>query len=60
MKIEYYKDARREWRWRIKARNGCIVAASSEGYRRRANARANLRKLLHLIEKHYAYVVANA
>lgn len=30
---DYYKDAANEWRWRIVASNGQIVADSSEGYR---------------------------
>ncbi|HEV57109.1 MAG TPA: DUF1508 domain-containing protein [Phycisphaerales bacterium] len=37
-KIELYRDARREWRWRLRAPNGRIVADSGEGYRRRAAA----------------------
>lgn len=32
MKFEIYKDKRGEWRWRLKARNGKILAVSSEGY----------------------------
>lgn len=35
MKIEIYKDDNGEWRWRLKARNGRIVADSGEGYRRK-------------------------
>ena len=38
-KLENYRDGRREWRWRLKASNGRIVADSGEGYRRRASAR---------------------
>jgi len=38
-KLEIYRDARREWRWRLKASNGRIMADSGEGYRRRASAR---------------------
>jgi len=38
-KLEIYRDGRREWRWRLKASNGRIVADSGEGYRRRASAR---------------------
>ncbi len=34
-KFEYYKDAKGEWRWRLKASNGRIVA-SGEGYKTRA------------------------
>ena len=36
-KLEIYRDANREWRWRLKASNGRIVADSGEGYRRRAS-----------------------
>jgi len=32
MKIRIYKDKRGEWRWRMVARNGRIVADSGEGY----------------------------
>ena len=28
----YYKDAKGEWRWRLKAANGRIIADSGEGY----------------------------
>ncbi len=30
------RDARREWRWHLKAANGEIIATSGEGYRRKA------------------------
>ena len=32
MKFHIYKDHKGEWRWRLKAANGKIVADSSEGY----------------------------
>jgi uncharacterized protein YegP (UPF0339 family) len=38
-KLEIYRDGRSEWRWRLRAANGRIVADSGEGYRRRATAR---------------------
>jgi hypothetical protein len=28
----YYKDSKGEWRWRLKAANGRIIADSREGY----------------------------
>jgi len=37
-KLEIYRDAKREWRWRLRAANGRIVADSGEGYRRRTAA----------------------
>lgn len=30
---DYYKDAAGEWRWRITAPNGNVVADSGEGYK---------------------------
>jgi len=36
-KLQIYRDARREWRWRLRASNGRIMADSGEGYRRRAS-----------------------
>ena len=38
-KLEIYRDARGEWRWRLRASNGRILADSGEGYRRRASVR---------------------
>ncbi len=32
MKFEVYKDKSGEWRWRLKATNGQIIATSGEGY----------------------------
>jgi uncharacterized protein YegP (UPF0339 family) len=33
MTYYYYKDTKGEWRWRLKAQNGRIVADSGEGYK---------------------------
>ncbi len=41
-KVELFKDRKKQWRFRIKAGNGQIVA-QSEGYTRKHNAK----KLLH-------------
>ncbi|MCJ2011312.1 YegP family protein [Methylobacterium sp. J-076] len=35
MRFELYRDAGGQWRWRLRARNGEIVAESGEGYVRR-------------------------
>lgn len=32
MMFEIYKDKAGEWRWRLRAHNGRIIADSSEGY----------------------------
>ena len=34
-KIEIYRDARRAWRWRLRASNGRITAVGGEGYCRK-------------------------
>jgi uncharacterized protein YegP (UPF0339 family) len=36
--FEVYRDGRDEWRWRMRHRNGNIVADSAEGYSSRAAA----------------------
>lgn len=36
--FELYKDNVGEWRWRLRHRNGNIMADSGEGYTRKANA----------------------
>ena len=41
MKTEFYQDNANEWRWRITATNGEIVAASSEGFKSEGGAEAN-------------------
>jgi len=33
MTYVYYKDAKGEWRWRLVASNGRIIADSGEGYK---------------------------
>ena len=38
-KFELYRDAANQWRWRLKAANGRIVADSGEGYASEFNAR---------------------
>lgn len=38
MKFILYRDRKREWRWRLKARNGRVIADSAEGYKRKRDA----------------------
>lgn len=57
MKLEIYKVNRtQDWRWRVTARNGRIVAASSEGFATRGGAKRNLmvtlRHLVRLLDSH--------
>ena len=52
MKLEIYKhDTWRgdEWRWRVLAHNGKIVAASSESFATRYNAKRNLKATLRIL-----------
>ncbi|GJE26965.1 YegP family protein [Methylobacterium organophilum] len=35
MRFELYRDAAGEWRWRLRASNGNVIADSGEGYVRR-------------------------
>lgn len=41
-RFELYEDAGGEWRWRLRHRNGNVVATSGEGYTRRHNAQKGL------------------
>jgi uncharacterized protein YegP (UPF0339 family) len=42
MTYYYYKDARGEWRWRLKASNGRILADSGEGYESEQECKADI------------------
>jgi uncharacterized protein YegP (UPF0339 family) len=46
-KFEVYQDKAKEYRWRLKAPNGQIVASASEGY----NAKADCEKAIESIKK---------
>ena len=35
----FYRDAHKQWRWNLKAKNGRIIADSGEGYTTRAGAK---------------------
>lgn len=37
LSFEVYQDAKEEFRWRLKAGNGKIIAVSSEGYKAKAD-----------------------
>lgn len=39
MKYEMYLDSRKEWRWRLRAANGRIIADSAEGYQNKNDCR---------------------
>lgn len=39
--LEFYEGEDRDWRWTIKAANNRIIAASSEGFTTKADAKRN-------------------
>lgn len=43
--FELYVDAADEWRWRLRHRNGNIIADSGEGYTTKANARKGIQSV---------------
>lgn len=45
-KVQVYRDARGEWRWRYKAANGAILADSGEGYKRRKKAMSQAERVM--------------
>ena len=48
MKFHVYQDTKKGWRWRLKARNGRIIADSGEAYKSRAHALRMVAKMLTL------------
>lgn len=40
MKFEVYKTRHKQWRWRLRAKNGKIIANAGESYRRRVDCYA--------------------
>jgi len=43
--FEKYLDKVKEWRWRLKAKNGKIIADSGEGYKNLADCDAMIDKI---------------
>lgn len=48
-KFEIYRDKAGEWRWRLIARNGKIVADSGEGYKRSGGAKRGIKAFTRLV-----------
>lgn len=53
MRFQLYRDRKKEWRWRLVARNGKIVAVSGEGYKRKASALKTLNSFITAISDGY-------
>ncbi|WP_435102369.1 HVO_2922 family protein [Halarchaeum sp. P4] len=45
-RFELFRDRGDEWRWRLRHRNGNIIATSGEGYTRKHNAQKGLRSVM--------------
>jgi amphi-Trp domain-containing protein len=45
-RFELFRDRRDEWRWRLRHRNGNVIATGGEGYTRKHNARKGLRSVV--------------
>ena len=49
-RIELYRDVSHDWRWRLWARNGKLVASCGEGYRNRQDCLRMIHKLFPMIQ----------
>lgn len=49
---EFYRDAKAEWRWRLKAPNGLIVADSGEGYASKRGVKRAFHRVQELFAMH--------
>jgi uncharacterized protein YegP (UPF0339 family) len=45
MTYYYYQDAKKEWRWRLKASNGRIIADSGEGYKNEQDCKDDIARV---------------
>jgi uncharacterized protein YegP (UPF0339 family) len=45
-RFEVFRDRASEWRWRLRHRNGNVIATSGEGYTRKHNAWKGLQSVM--------------
>jgi uncharacterized protein YegP (UPF0339 family) len=45
MKFQIYLDSNSEYRWRLRAQNGKVVADSGEGYKKKASCKKAITKV---------------
>lgn len=57
MHFYVYKDKKGEWRWKLRAKNGKIIADSGEGYKRRRDCVNGAQLLMSLPEQFAGIVV---
>jgi uncharacterized protein YegP (UPF0339 family) len=50
--VKFYRDVRREYRWRLRSRNGRIVADSGEGYKTARGARKGFAAVCRLLRSY--------
>lgn len=48
-RVQFYRDAKGEYRWRARHANGRIIADSGEGYARGSGARQSVHRFLDAI-----------
>jgi uncharacterized protein YegP (UPF0339 family) len=46
LKFEIYQDAAKEYRWRLKAANGKILATAGQGYKAKADCKAGVERIM--------------
>jgi uncharacterized protein YegP (UPF0339 family) len=46
LKFEIYQDAAKEFRWRLKAPNGLILATAGQGYKAKADCRKGVERIM--------------
>lgn len=56
-KFRIFPDAIGEWRWRIEASNGDIVADNGEGYKKRAQAVRMVERLLKFFKENDVEII---
>lgn len=51
--ITHFQDKRGKWRWHLKADNGRIIAASSQGYANFSDSTDNLLDIFEYLANHH-------
>jgi uncharacterized protein YegP (UPF0339 family) len=49
-KVEFYRNRKGEWSWRVRAKNGAVICTPGEGYMRRGGAISAFRRVAKLLE----------
>lgn len=53
MKLSMYQDDVGEWRWRLRARNGKIIAEGGEGYQNKGDCWRSMKQVSEGLPKAY-------